>query len=159
MAKRVILRKGDVFEVRLGESLKYFQYLMDDETQLGGNVIRVFSKLYRAGESIDTNDIIKGEVECYSHTFIRLGVKEDAWRKVGNSQDLGECCEIKFKSVIDYPRSWNIWTVNQPLHNSILLPDSYENANIGNIFPVHAMLKIIENGEQWLHYKFRTIDY
>lgn len=48
MAKRIVTKIGDIFSVTLDNgNLRFFQYIANDSSCLGGSVIRVFKKNIR----------------------------------------------------------------------------------------------------------------
>ena len=74
MAKRIITRIGDVFEVQLDNCKKYFQYIANDMTQLNSSVIRAFVEEYPLGYTPILENITAGKVDFYAHTVLLDGV-------------------------------------------------------------------------------------
>lgn len=83
MAKRIITRIGDVFEVQLDNCKKYFQYIANDMTQLNSSVIRAFVEEYPLDYSPILENITAGKVDFYAHTVLRWGIQSGLWYKVG----------------------------------------------------------------------------
>jgi hypothetical protein len=46
MAKRIVIKFGDIFVIKFDEYQKYFQYIANDMTMLNSRVIRTFKKNY-----------------------------------------------------------------------------------------------------------------
>lgn len=61
MAKRIITRIGDVFEVQLDNCKKYFQYIANDMTQLNSSVIRAFVEEYPLDYSPNLRKYYRGQ--------------------------------------------------------------------------------------------------
>lgn len=140
---RVITLIGDIYEVKLGDKqLAYFQFIGKDKAQLQSDVIRVFRGRYSRRPIID--DLICEEVECYLHTFIKLGIKMGFWTKVGHSSIFGST-DIWFRSSSDYGKypgksivsdNWTIWNLNDATRVFVgKLPKKYYKADIGLVDP------------------------
>ena len=137
MAKRIVTKIGDIFCVDFQDGTKgYFQYIANDRTQLTSSVIRAFKTHYPVDMKISMDEIVQDEVAFYSHTILRAGVAENAWYKVGKSQDLGidelkevifsqtlECRSDILKCVwVDPLTNWYIWHINEEMDNIGILP-------------------------------------
>lgn len=58
--KRVVVKKGDVFFVKINDTSKrYFQYITNDLKQLNSDVIRVFKTIYPLDDNPDRSDMTK----------------------------------------------------------------------------------------------------
>jgi hypothetical protein len=87
---RVYIKKGDIFSVAIDEKhVNFFQYIADDLTQLNSAIIRIFKEIYPKEKIFDWSEIVKGEVEFFTHTFVRNGVKYGYWQKAGHSSEIG----------------------------------------------------------------------
>lgn len=81
MAKRIITRIGDVFEVQLDNCKKYFQYIANDMTQLNSSVIRTFVEEYLLDyspilENITAGKLIFMHIQSSDGVFSRIcGIK------------------------------------------------------------------------------------
>ena len=81
MAKRIITRIGDVFEVQLDNCKKYFQYIANDMTQLNSSVIRTFVEEYPLDyspilENITAGKLIFMHIQSSDGVFSRIcGIK------------------------------------------------------------------------------------
>lgn len=148
---RVIVKIGNIYEIRVPDGqLVYFQYIGKDKTQLYGDVIRVFKGRYKQRPSIDV--IISDMVAFYQHTFVRMGVKDGSWERIGHSEDLGDM-DIWFrvnKSYLkDYgPESWEIWKYNNPRKFVGVLPTDFQKADIGFLDPPSYVIQRIIDGEE-----------
>ena len=153
-------RKGDVFCIMIDDhTCRYFQYIGNDSTQLGSNVIRVFKRNYLSKEAIDFYKVVKDEVDFYAHVVLKVGEKHSIWKKVGNI-DYSEMCEIIFRDSSDYgnpdiqkSKNWWIWKINDDQKKvdeesiSIL-----NNTEIGIVINPNAILKRLETGRYQFFY-------
>ncbi|ROS90045.1 hypothetical protein EEL34_05990 [Muribaculaceae bacterium Isolate-039 (Harlan)] len=91
MAKRIVTRIGDIFCVELGNGYKsYFQYMLKDCHYLGGAVIRAFKTNYPVEYEPKIEEIVKDEVAFHALTYLRAGIDENTWYKIGNSKEIGQ---------------------------------------------------------------------
>jgi hypothetical protein len=136
---RVITKIGDVFTVKIDErSKKYFQYIVNDLTQLNSDVIRAFKKVYSIEDNPSLAEIIMDEVAFYAHCITKLGVKMGYWEKVGNIREVGTFGHVFFRSTNDYgnpsikvSHDWWIWKINREQVRVGKLVGPYRNAEIG----------------------------
>lgn len=122
--KRVIVKKGDVFCVKIDDNSKrYFQYITNDLKQLNSDVIRCFKKTYPIDENPNLDEIIKDEIFFYAHCVTKWGVKLGYWEKVGNIANVGTFEHILFRGTSDYgamagnvpvkiSNEWYVWRIN-----------------------------------------------
>ncbi|MBO4785804.1 MAG: hypothetical protein J5510_01915 [Prevotella sp.] len=121
MAKRVVTKVGDVFCVKVDDNhKKYFQYIINDLTQLNSDVIRVFKENYPIDALPELEEIVHAEIDFYSHCVISVGVKRGLWEKIGNIKEAGDTENIIFKDKLDYTRidiqnDWRIWHINRDI--------------------------------------------
>jgi len=119
---RIITKVGDVFCVKLTESTKkYFQLIAFDLTQLNSDVIRAFKKEYPIETNTELLDVIKDEVEFYTHCNTNLGIKLNLWEKVGCIEEIGKTADIIFRGSSDsgskpgeqikLSSNWYIWRI------------------------------------------------
>ncbi len=119
------LKIGDIFEVDLENKMKgYVQYIVDDWYQLNSRVIRVFKKKYPFDEHPEIDEIVRGEIDFYTHVAdIKVGEKEGIWKKIGKSEDVGEC-NFYFRGTYDsgmitldspnhVSKDWYLWRVGE----------------------------------------------
>ena len=156
MAKRVWIRKGDIFCVKIEDLYKvFFQYITDDEIWLRSRVIRVFKKRYPIDMNPEMSEIVNGEIDFYAHAMLRLGVKVGAWEKVGKSSNVGDIENVYFRCHDDVgfynpnlkkSHRWYVWRINQPFVFIGDLTDEYRKYGIGALFPYTQILYRIQHG-------------
>jgi len=152
--KRVYIKKGDIFSVTIDEKhVKFFQYIADDLEQLNSAIIRVFKRVYSKADVLDLNDVVKGEVEFFTHTFVRNGVKHSYWQKVGKASEIG-VCDIFFRGSgdsgnpkIKISEDWYVWKINQPSVHIGKLEGEYQKAEIGVVIPPDSIVHRMKTGK------------
>ena len=152
--KRVYIKKGDIFSVPIDEMhVKLFQYIADDLEQLNSAIIRVFKRVYSKEEILDLNEEVKGEVEFYTHTFVRNGVKLGYWQKAGKTSEIG-VCDIFFRDSGDYgnpkikiSEDWHVWKINQPSIPVGKLEGDYQKAKIGVVISPDSIVHRMKTGK------------
>ena len=145
---------GDVFEIDLGSDSKaYMQYIANDATQLGSEVIRVFETRYAVDDLPDPREIVDGTVEFHAHAFVHLGAKEGLWSKVGNVQNLGKL-DVLFRDTDDYgnpevavSEKWYVWKIGKRIKAVGKLTGRYQEAEIGVVIPAEYVVERIQMGE------------
>ena len=149
--KRICCRAGDVFCVEVeGLHKRYFQYLGRDDSMLGGSLIRVFKRRYPMDYQPVIDDIIADEVDFYEYTWVRIGVKMNAWYRVGKSSDLGDLSNIFFIHspwVKEYSEEWD-------LHRAFTqgdifigkLPAKYQVLELDGVIPPDWLIKQLTTG-------------
>lgn len=154
---RVILKVGDIFAVNIGENtVRFFQYISTDSSQLQSEVIRVFKRDYKSDENIDLNYIINDEVDWYAHCFLKMGFKLGYWNKVGRSTSSISDNPL-FRDTYDYGRAawqepiltsinWVVWKVGQEFQQVGRLEGENRNADIGMIMSPDSILYRLING-------------
>ena len=175
MAKRVYVKRGDVYCIEMkGEYKLFFHYLGNDRSCMGGAVIRVFSKRYDMDYVPDIKEIIKGDVMFYAHAFISDGIDAGVWYKVGHSKDfdLEKLSHIWFANVrpeiyvnevvprrtiwVEPVKHWKIWKYNDiwiETNRLELLVD--EKVFTGRIYPYASIMNYAEYG----YYKNTAVEY
>jgi hypothetical protein len=160
MTKRLIL--GDVFEVHLDGSIKrYFQYVADDATQLGSQVVRVFKKpCDLIGEPI-MSDVLLGGVDFYAHVFLALGAKLGYWKRIGNEAFEG-VERVLFRNTNDYgkpevkvSKDWYVWSVGGDFEDVGDIRAKGVDAEIGIVVPPDSLIYRMRHGK----YDFIYPDY
>ena len=152
MAKRIMTKVGDVFCVKIDDEHKrYFQYIISDLTCLNSDVIRVFKKVYSIDEEPELSEIVKGEVDFYSHCMTSAGIKRELWEKTGNIKEVGEIEHIFFKDKMDYTREdieddWRIWRINQDIIHVGRLSEENKKGFLGLVFTPESILHKIRTG-------------
>lgn len=157
--KRVSTKIGDIFEVKLDNYKKYFQYVANDRTQLNSDVIRIFKKKYPLDLNIDLSEIINGEVDLYAHCVTKLGVKMGLWEKSGNEPDIGNITNIVFRGAADYARKvgeepikisekWYVWKINDSNFTRIgKLNGEYKKAHIGLVMNPNGIIELVKGNK------------
>lgn len=153
MAKRVVTKVGDVFCVRVDDHYKrYLQYIVSDVTCLNSDVVRIFKKKYPIETNPDLSEIIKDEVDFYSHCVTSVGVKRGLWEKVGNIREVGDIKHIIFKCKSDYTNAniqndWRVWKVNEDIiHIGKLKEEYYSFSYLGLIFHPEDIIHKLKTG-------------
>lgn len=155
MKKRVRTKIGDVFCVALDiDTKKYFQYVANDDSQLGSEVVRVFKKVYDNSDTPDLEDIIKDGIDFYAHIVIRLGMEMGLWDKAGHAIDVGGS-RILFRDTNDYgtkkgeeqlrrSERWYVWEVNGDRQYVGSLKGEHKNAFVGLVLSPQGFLALLK---------------
>lgn len=149
--KRTKISVGDVFQVALDNGkYKYFQYLLDDATQLNSNVIGCFPGEFES--EVDISKVIDGEFETYIHCVLPLGLKLGYWRRIGNFA-LKLNCDIVFRDSSDYgnpeiifSQKWWIWKPNEPQKYIGDIQRDYANSFVGIVVNPSSVVHMIKTG-------------
>ena len=161
--KRVVIKPGDVFCAEFDNRFKcYFQFIVKDSESLFGAVIRVFNTHYPIDYVPVIADIVKDEVAFYTHTFIRFGLWDNAWYKVGKSPDTGAevldnivfglAQDSRFTAAnklekVNPLENWWVWKVNQRHIEIGRLPEKYHDIiEPGDVFPYTDIRERMEYG-------------
>jgi hypothetical protein len=150
---RVITKIGDVFEVSLPNGkLRYFQFVAIDGTQISSSVIRVFKKPYEHLSKPDLNELVKGEIEFYAHTILKIGIKLGYWTKVGKAKEVGKvdatfrCSSDYGDPVIKISKRWWIWKVNEEFKYVGELTEEDKKAEIGVVIAADSIVHRMRTG-------------
>lgn len=159
MMKRISIKKGDVFFVKIDDTSKrYFQYITNDLKQLNSDVIRVFKTIYPLDENPDLSEIIKDEIFFYAHCVVKFGAKLSYWEKVGNITDVGTFDHILFRDTNDYgtingeepikiSNNWYIWRINDLVFEKVgKLEGEYRKAEIGMVINPASIVYRVRTG-------------
>lgn len=157
--KRVRLKLGDVFEVPLSEGkVGYFQYISDDLTQLNSYVIRVFRAHYVSPIASAIEEIASGDVHFYAHVFLKVGLKFDFWKKIGNASPPAGV-NVLFRGSDDYgnpeikvSQRWYVWNINEPFRHVGVLTPEYQDAEIGSVKAPQDIIERMETGSYGYFY-------
>ncbi|MFC5479116.1 hypothetical protein [Massilia suwonensis] len=151
--KRTISAKiGDIYVVECAGGDRYFQYVMDDSSQLGANVIAVFAKKFPKGQSVDFL-ALKGEsVEFFAHVSISLGIKMKCWRRVTHEQ-VADHGAIRFRDTDDYGKPgvtcsnyWWMWEPNGPARQVGPIEGELRKSFIGVLMAPSNIVSRLETG-------------
>lgn len=157
--KRVYIKKGDVFVVKIDDKNKrYFQYITNDLKQLNSDVIRCFKKIYSIDENPSLDEIIKDEIFFYAHCVTKWGVKLGYWDKAGNITDVGTFDHILFRDTNDYgtikgeepikvSNNWYVWKIGEQKSTYIgKLEGENRKAEIGMVINPESIIHRIKTG-------------
>lgn len=150
---RDITKIGDVFSVEIdNKHKKYFQYVVNDLTQLNSDVIRAFKEIYPIKANPDLSEIIDGNVEFYAHCVTKLGIKMKFWEKVGNIVEVGDYKKVLFRSSGDNPqtkisKNWWVWKINERQKHVGKLEGENQKAEIGSVIPPDSLVYRIKTGK------------
>ena len=161
--KRVVIKPGDVFCTEFDNRFKcYFQFIVRDKEALNGYVIRVFKTHYPIDYVPVIADIVKDDVAFITHTFIRFGLWDNVWYKVGKSQDIGMDAldnvvfglaqNSRFTAPnklekVNPLENWWVWKVNQRHIEIGRLPEKYHDIiEPGDVFPYTDIRERMEYG-------------
>lgn len=155
---RIQTKTGDVFEVKVDDfRKKYFQYTINDLTQLNSDVIRVFKKIYSIDQKPELAEIVDEEIEFYAHCVTKIGVKMGLWNRVGNIDDVGKPKDVLFRisgdagckpgEFVSVSEDWYVWRVNDKMTKKIgkLLGEN-RNAEIGLVYNPANIVHRIKTG-------------
>ncbi len=154
-AKRIVLKAGDVFRVKISrDDYCFMQYLMIDPNCLGGDLVRVFWKRYREQDRPSVDEIVSGQVDFYTHVFLKNGIREECFVKYGRSDNLGDLRKVYFANYAVYhyfsdKPSWHVYTVYSDDRNNVRhkeLPSAAIDACEGSLGPPSGLVRKIVAG-------------
>jgi hypothetical protein len=159
MQKRIIIKLGDIYAVKLNDCQKYFQYVADDMSMLNSRVIRVFKEKYPLESTLDFSKVAQGEIDFYAHTSIKPGVKLGLWEKVGNVSVIGDI-NVIFRDSKDYEGNnkiaisdrWYVWKINEEFRYVGKLQGDNRNAEIGIVKAPNEIVERMKTGKYSYYY-------
>ncbi len=135
MAKRVIVKPGDIFYVTIkGKYRRYFQYIVRDKNCFNADLIRVFTRKYDIHSSHTVEEILEDKVAFYTHTVISAGIFYGYWEKYGKGTlpPESEWSNIIFGSA-DGGTTCDIYVVNGEYKRNVPCPAiKVENGNLSS---------------------------
>jgi hypothetical protein len=157
MKTRQKIRIGDIFQVSINESsVKFFQYMAKDATQLDSDVVRVFQGSHTRTTPADIEQIVRWPIDFYAHVFLKIGMKQNHWEMLGHSDEIPEV-GVLFRNSNDYgnpeirvSHDWHVWRINQSFERVGKLNKDYQNAEIGVVVPPDSLVHRMRTG----HYDF-----
>lgn len=160
MKRKKTTKVGDIFAVKIDDNhQRFFQYIISDTSQLNSSVIRVFKKEYLITDIIDWNEVVKGEVDFYAHTILRVGLDYNQWELVANVPEIGDYSHVWFRSSrdigntqIEVSQRWSIWQINQKRIYIGKLSSIYSNAEIGSVVTAWDVVERIKTGKYSFKY-------
>lgn len=128
---------GDIYVCKVKGGSRYFQYICNDSSQLGSQVIAVFKENTFENEKKDFENIQFIEIDFFAHVAIALGVKMGCWHKLTNTP-IVSYGTILFRDTNDYGNSnvrhsddWWVWEPNKPSKHVGSLVGELRNSFIG----------------------------
>jgi hypothetical protein len=150
------LKVGDIFEATLeGGKKGYVQYLGNDKTQLNSDVVRVFKNHYDSGLEPSVEEITKDRVDFYSHVVdVKAGIKDGTWKKIGQSDDVGNLKDAFFRDSRDYgnpeikvSEQWSVWKMSEPMVFVGKLENENTKADIGVVTWPKRIVSQMQTGQ------------
>jgi hypothetical protein len=144
---------GDLYRIALGDGqCGYMQYLGDDRTQLGSNVVRVFSHIAREGAELDLSQIVREPVAFVAHVALPVGVKRSVWEKIGHESAPSKV-DTLFCQANDYGQpdmktssNWSIWRINEPMLRVGRLDAEQRQAELGLVVNPYDIVSRLRTG-------------
>ena len=134
-------------------TLRFFQYVADDRTQLHSAVVRVFRETYDAEAAVDLARVAGGGVQFHAHVLLQIGIKQGFWRKVGHAP-APETVDVLFRGSNDsgnprikVSRDWYVWKINCPSERVGELVPRYQEAEIGYVVPPDSLVHRMRCGD------------
>ncbi len=162
MAKRIVTKIGDVFCAEIeNQSKRYFLYIVNDMEMLNSSVIRVFKTHYPMAHKPIYDEVVKDEIEFYAHTVLRTGIVNNAWYKVGKSNNIGEdeymgvlfgisqnCIVHSLTDIewVDPAENWFIGHINEPRVRVGRLTEKYQHVEIDSVMPYIEIINRMRYG-------------
>lgn len=150
---------GDIFSVKIDEKgKKHFQLIAFDLLQLNSDVIRAFRSTYPLNTTPDLTEVVKDEVEFYTHCVTKLGLKMNTWEKEGNIKDVGKLDHIIFRDTNDsgsrpgeqvqVSDKWYIWRIGDEKFTDVgRLEGENRQAEIGLVVNPLGIVHRIKTGK------------
>jgi hypothetical protein len=121
IGSNVRTNKGDIFCVSVNGKSRYFQYIDDDKSQLGSNVICAFKGEFSSHSHPNLGELQTTGVDFYAHVLLKAGEKMKIWSKQQTSLEICPVADVWFRDVADsgnlspgITENWILWRVNQP---------------------------------------------
>ena len=166
MVKRVIVKKGYIYKVELEDgTIRYFQYIGKDKSDLNSDVICVFKKHYTEsdGDSLSVGTIVNDDIECYMHTSVSAGVKLGLWSRIFTTSPFLHEKRIFFRSsqdilsirpnqppIVSY--RWFVWEMNGERRFVGRLRKKYHHYDIGMVFSPYSVISRLKTGKEPEYY-------
>ena len=97
-------------------------------------------------------EIVNDDIDFYTHTSLKIGIKEGYWQKIGNHKEIGDI-NIYFRTVGELETSdlnkshhWLVWRVNGKQQDIGELKGEYKKYDLGSLFPSIWVLNKIRTG-------------
>jgi len=157
--KRYHKKLGDVFCIQFENQCRFVQYIGNDNLQLKGDVVRVFSGSYPNGTNVPLDDIVSRNIDFYCITYVANCVKFGNWIKYGNTMELGDLQKIHFRCAADYgnlkdgqpiktSNNWYVWSLGDEVTQRIgPLSGVWRDAHIGVLLPPNYINQRLKCGK------------
>lgn len=144
-------------------SKRYFQYIVNDLTQLNSDVIHVFETEYPLTKEVDLKDVINDDVDFYAHCVTKLGLEMKIWQKVGNIP-YAEILNVLFRGTNDYgtkigevpikmSQNWHVWRVNDQSFTKVgKIEGENRNSYIGLVYNPKGVLELMRGNKYPINY-------
>lgn len=147
------IRIGDIFAINLdAQSIRYMQYVADDDSQLRSNVVCVFQRVFPAGAAIDPEQLVLGEVYFHAHVFLRIGLRQKRWYKTGHAQ-ARDASTVLFRDTNDFghpavtvSKNWYVWRIGEAFTKVGELAPSIHHAEVGVVVPPDSLVHRARTG-------------
>lgn len=144
---------GSIYQIKLnGNKKAFFHYLLKDKTMLGGQLIKVFAKIYDVSEQPTLQEIGKDEVSFYAHVFLGFGLGMNLWEKIGRLPVNFHPKQVLFKAAIEpgntpeVSYNWKVWYANERWRDPQDLQE-LKSAEYGPVMPPQSIIDRIETGK------------
>ncbi|MBP5506204.1 MAG: hypothetical protein J6X89_08945 [Bacteroidales bacterium] len=146
------VKRGTILKASLEDgTVRFFQFVGQDSSDLNGDVIRIFARHYDGATSVAATDIVNDAVECYMHTIVSVGLELGLWEQYADIADVGNL-DIYFRTSEDFmsapgpsfvSHKWVVWKMNGERNFVGTLPVEYRSADLGGVYaPKHVLYRL-----------------
>ena len=151
-------KMGDVFKYQYDNKCRYLQYIGIDELQLSGDVVRIFAGEFPSDDIPSIDSLLSSPVDFYCITYVINCVKFGHWEKIGNSSNIGDYQNIKFRCAADFgdlvdgepiktSDDWYVWRLGDTQIKEIgKLTGEWKTADIGVLLPPNYINERMREG-------------
>jgi hypothetical protein len=141
---------GDIYRFQCNDGVGYFQYIGNDNSQMGADIVRVFKGVYSESVSMTLLDLENIGVDYYALTMVKIGLKMQ-WCTIYARQKTIDIPNIWFRTTPDYGYQlgeepiqitdrWILWQPNQAKTKVNGLRGEHTQSYGGLIRPVVAFI-------------------
>lgn len=158
MSKIHRFKPGDIFQVPIDDKAFFLQYIQDDSTLLGSNIIRVFDYSIGIDDSLELKDLPGKKISFIAHTFIKGGLKLCNWEFKGNVKIEEDFTGLMFRATDDVysevkkSNNWYIWKVGNEEEKIGSLKGEYKNLPYGTVYHPIDIVEWIKTGNHGFMY-------
>jgi Immunity protein 26 len=152
-----MIKIGDVFILKIKDRNFFFQFIGRDSSCLNADVIRIFD--LNLNKEANFKNLILRDIQFYSHTSIRLGIKLNLWKKIGNLTLEDNFISPTFRHTDDVANPsikksyrWYIWKVNGPTVDVGELTKDLKLLSVGGVTHPYDIVTRLETGKDMLDY-------